>query len=126
MHRLQVAVSVRACVCVGGGGFGVLAHCFSQGLWHLQQSRGLSFAGAICLLHALQAAAEQGLLQDPLPDWVRAGNELQGLVPALEIDGLMLTQSVAILEYLDETRGAAFLPADPGGRARGGRADAVV
>ena len=42
----------------------------------------------------------------------------QGLVPALEIDGLMLTQSVAILEYLDETRGAAFLPADPGGRAR--------
>ena len=83
MHRLQVAVSVRACVCVGGGGFGVLAHCFSQGLWHLQQSRGLSFAGAICLLHALQAAAEQGLLQDPLPDWVRAGNELQGLVPAL-------------------------------------------
>lgn len=29
----------------------------------------------------------------------------QGLVPTLEIDGLQLTQSLAILEYLDETRG---------------------
>lgn len=42
----------------------------------------------------------------------------QGLVPALEIDGLTLTQSLAIVEYLDETRGAGFLPADPPGRAR--------
>jgi maleylacetoacetate isomerase len=42
----------------------------------------------------------------------------QGLVPTLEIDGLRLTQSLAILEYLDETRGAGFLPRDPAGRAR--------
>ena len=42
----------------------------------------------------------------------------QGLVPTLEIDGLALTQSLAILEYLDETRGAGFLPADSAGRAR--------
>lgn len=42
----------------------------------------------------------------------------QGLVPALEIDGHMLTQSLAILEYLDETRGAGFLPADAHGRQR--------
>ena len=42
----------------------------------------------------------------------------QGLVPALEIDGLMLTQSLAILEYLDETRDAGFLPDDSAGRAR--------
>lgn len=42
----------------------------------------------------------------------------QGLVPVLEIDGLRLTQSLAILEYLDETRGPVFLPADPPGRAR--------
>ncbi len=42
----------------------------------------------------------------------------QGLVPALEIDGLTLTQSLAILEYLDETREAGFLPDDPAGRAR--------
>lgn len=42
----------------------------------------------------------------------------QGLVPSLEIDGAMLTQSVAMLEYLDETRNAGFLPQDPLGRAR--------
>ena len=42
----------------------------------------------------------------------------QGLVPTLEIDGLVLTQSVAILEYLNETRAAGLLPADAAGRAR--------
>ena len=42
----------------------------------------------------------------------------QGLVPALEIDGVTLTQSLAILEYLDETRGAGFLPKDALGRHR--------
>lgn len=42
----------------------------------------------------------------------------QGLVPVLEIDGIELTQSLAIVEYLDETRGAGFLPADAAGRAR--------
>ncbi len=42
----------------------------------------------------------------------------QGLVPVLEIDGNSLTQSLAILEYLDETHGAGFLPADALGRAR--------
>jgi maleylacetoacetate isomerase len=42
----------------------------------------------------------------------------QGLVPSLDIDGLHLTQSLSILEYLDETRGPVFLPADAPGRAR--------
>ncbi|MFN5997474.1 MAG: maleylacetoacetate isomerase [Paracoccaceae bacterium] len=42
----------------------------------------------------------------------------QGLVPVLEIDGIRLTQSLAILEYLDETRAAGFLPKDPAARAR--------
>lgn len=40
----------------------------------------------------------------------------QGLVPTLEIDGLRLTQSLAIIEYLDETRGG-LLPKTPGDRA---------
>ncbi|HSF62894.1 MAG TPA: glutathione S-transferase N-terminal domain-containing protein, partial [Paracoccaceae bacterium] len=42
----------------------------------------------------------------------------QGLVPVVDIDGLRLTQSLAIVEYLDETRALGFLPADPVGRAR--------
>jgi len=50
------------------------------------------------------------------PDY-RAINP-QGLVPAIEIDGHRFTQSLAILEYLDETRNAGFLPDDPPGRAR--------
>lgn len=42
----------------------------------------------------------------------------QGLVPVLDIDGLRLTQSLAILAYLDETRPAPpLLPPDAGGRA---------
>ncbi|MCR9126356.1 MAG: maleylacetoacetate isomerase [Rhodobacteraceae bacterium] len=42
----------------------------------------------------------------------------QGFVPVLEIDGLRLTQSLAILGYLDETRGLNLLPADPAEKAR--------
>ena len=41
----------------------------------------------------------------------------QGLLPTLIIDGLTLTQSLAIIEYLAETRGG-LLPTDPAGRAR--------
>jgi len=42
----------------------------------------------------------------------------QGFVPVLELDGLRLTQSMAIIEYLDETRGCGFLPDDAAARAR--------
>lgn len=41
-----------------------------------------------------------------------------GLVPVLDIDGRRLTQSLAIIEYLDETRSAGFLPIDPQARVR--------
>ena len=42
----------------------------------------------------------------------------QGLVPTLEIDGLVLTQSLAIVEYLEETRGPLLLPEGAAARAR--------
>lgn len=42
-----------------------------------------------------------------------------GMVPALDIDGNVLSQSVAILEYLEETRPhSPLLPQDPISRAR--------
>lgn len=42
-----------------------------------------------------------------------------GQVPALVIDDLTLTQSVAIMEYLHDTHpGAGLLPVNPGARAR--------
>lgn len=46
------------------------------------------------------------------------GRNPQGLVPVLDIDGLRLTQSLAIIEYLDETRTLGLLPAQPADRAR--------
>lgn len=42
----------------------------------------------------------------------------QGLVPTLQIDGTRLTQSLAIIEYLHETRGGSLLPGDALARAR--------
>ena len=43
----------------------------------------------------------------------------EGLVPALSDDGQIITQSLAIIEYLDETHGpASLLPQSPIGRAR--------
>ncbi|KAM7402977.1 hypothetical protein PAMA_003753 [Pampus argenteus] len=40
-------------------------------------------------------------------------------VPAVEIDGLVLSQSLAVIQYIDETRpGPRLLPADPKKRAQ--------
>lgn len=49
---------------------------------------------------------------------VHIGRNPQGFVPVLDLDDLRLTQSMAIIEYLDETRGCGFLPDDAAGRAR--------
>ncbi len=51
------------------------------------------------------------------PDYLALNPE--GLVPLLLIDGLRLSQSLAIAEYLDETRpDPPLLPKSPAGRAR--------
>ena len=42
----------------------------------------------------------------------------QGLVPALEVDGGTLTQSLAIIQYLDETLKLGLMPNLPASRAR--------
>ncbi|MFZ3584605.1 maleylacetoacetate isomerase [Loktanella sp. DJP18] len=41
----------------------------------------------------------------------------QGFVPVLDIGGLRLTQSLAIIEYLNETQGLGLLPGDAATRA---------
>ncbi|PBC24818.1 maleylacetoacetate isomerase [Mesorhizobium sp. WSM4310] len=71
----------------------------------------------------------KGLSYDYVPHHLRHGEHLepaylavnpQGLVPALVLDdGTLLTQSLAIIEYLDEIQPAPpLLPKDPLGRAR--------
>ena len=54
--------------------------------------------------------------QHRLPDHL--SRNPQGFVPVLDIDGQRLTQSLAILEYLDETRDLGLLPRDALARAR--------
>ncbi|MEM7546514.1 MAG: maleylacetoacetate isomerase [Pseudomonadota bacterium] len=47
------------------------------------------------------------------------GRNPQGLVPTVEVDGLILTQSLPIIEYLDETRpDPPLIPANPVARQR--------
>lgn len=70
----------------------------------------------------LHGLAYEGVTVNLLTGAQRGADNLarnkQGLVPTLEIDGLVLTQSLAIIEYLEDTRGPRLMPADAAGRAR--------
>lgn len=68
---------------------------------------GISYAGEPVDLLSGAQRSQENLVRNP-----------QGLVPTLSIDGVELTQSLAILEYLNETRSAGWLPADAVGKAR--------
>lgn len=73
------------------------------------------------------ALALKGLAYEQVNHDLRTGGQAdpayaalnpQRLVPALEVDGIVLTQSVAILEWLDERfPDPPLLPADANGRA---------
>jgi maleylacetoacetate isomerase len=63
-------------------------------------------------VHLVRGGGEQRL-----PDYLRVNP--QGRVPSLEHDGRVLTQSLAIIEYLDESwPEPALLPSTPAARAR--------
>lgn len=72
---------------------------------------------ALNLLGLPYTAVPVNLLEGEQRGQANLARNPQGLVPTLEIDGLRLTQSLAILDYLNDTRGG-LLPADPAGRAR--------
>jgi maleylacetoacetate isomerase len=70
--------------------------------------KGLAYEGAFIHLRRGDQAQAGFLAINP-----------QGLVPALETDGQILIQSIAIIEYLDETHPEPpLLPRDATGRAR--------
>ncbi len=70
--------------------------------------KGIDYASNVVDLVAGEQLSAENMARNP-----------QGLVPTLEIDGHTLTQSVAILEYLDETApDPRLLPDDPLGRHR--------
>lgn len=85
----------------------------SSAAWRVRIALGLK--GLACETVPVHLLRDGGEQRQP----AFLGLNPQGLVPALEDEGRVLTQSLAIIEYLEETHPAPpLLPADPAGRAR--------
>ena len=83
----------------------------STAAWRVRIALNLKGIDARHVPHHLRRGEQRA------PDFLQVNP--QGLLPAYEADGAVLTQSLAIMEYLDETHPAApLLPGDPVQRAQ--------
>lgn len=82
----------------------------SSAAYRVRIALNLKGLGYVQVAHDLRAGAQHD------PSYVALAP--QGRVPALEADGVVLTQSLAIMEWLDEVQTEPpLLPADPADRA---------
>jgi len=97
----------------GAEGITLYGYWRSTAAWRVRIALNLKgIAWTSRTVHLLRDGGEQRR-----PEYLRLNP--QGLLPALAIDGQLLTQSLAIIEYLEETRATpALLPADAAGRVR--------
>jgi maleylpyruvate isomerase len=83
----------------------------STASWRVRIALGLKGLGHVDAFHHLRKGEQR--------DAAYLALNPQGFVPALEAEGAVLTQSLAICEYLDEVHpNPPLLPADPAGRAK--------
>ncbi|WP_293572997.1 maleylacetoacetate isomerase [Phaeobacter sp.] len=73
---------------------------------------------ALNLAHVPYRAVEVDLQNDDQRTPEHLARNPQGFVPVLDIDGHRLCQSLAIVDYLDQTRSLSLLPAEPAARAQ--------
>lgn len=90
-----------------------MIHLFDY--WRSSASYRVRIALGLCGLSWTSTSVDLVQGDQTAPDHL--ARNPQGLVPVLQIDGLQLTQSLAIVEYLDETRALGLLPENAADRA---------